>query len=306
MNKIAIGVDIGGTRTKIGLVDLKEGKVIKLAVAPTEKKDTATFIENIESCIKMLLEAENIKRHLIEGIGFGVPSFVFEDGVIDSTYGFIEFMEDYPLVEIIEQHCQLKCKVDNDARMVALGEALYGSAQNYNRVLVLTLGTGLGLGFVNNKKLDGSAPYSHMGGHIKVCENDVACYCGKNGCLESLVSATGIVDGALRKGWKETFGGLKLDAEFIFKKALDGDKDSQEIIFATMWHLKNGIDNYINIYAPDVIVIGGGVAKGMQPYLPMLYTNDVLRPFKSYKTTILLSGLNENSGILGSAALFNN
>ncbi|MBC7722357.1 MAG: ROK family protein, partial [Pedobacter sp.] len=166
-NRLAIGIDIGGTRTKIGLVDLTLGRVLKMIISPTETKNSSRFLDNIKNSVDELI-GTSIEKQTIAGIGFGVPSFVFENGIVDSTSGFLDFMEDYPLVSLIEQQCQLSCKIDNDARMVALGETLYGRAKNYNRVLVLTLGTGLGLGFVVNKKLENSLPFAHMGGHMSM------------------------------------------------------------------------------------------------------------------------------------------
>jgi glucokinase len=227
-----------------------------------------------------------------------------ENGIVDSTYGFLEFMEDYPLVEIMEGKFGLPCRADNDARIVALGEALYGEGRNAKRMLMLTLGTGLGLGFTVDGKLPESLPYAHMGGHMTITQNDVTCYCGKTGCLESLVSATGIVDAARRAGWKEQ-PGFSLTSEGIFQAADQGDPVARAVVQEWLMYLKTGIDNYINIYAPDTIILGGGVANALQHYIPFLEDGHLLRPFKNYRAKIGISTLQEHAGILGSAALFN-
>jgi glucokinase len=305
MKKLAIGIDIGGTRTKSGLVDLEKGIVLETIISPTEKKDSERFLQIIGSAIDKLKEAAAREDASILGVGFGVTSFVFEDGMVDSTYGFIEFMEDYPLAKFIENHSSLPCRADNDARVVALGEALYGKGKGYNRVLVLTLGTGLGLGFVANGRFETHLPYAHMGGHISIKPAGFKCYCGKTGCLESLVSAPGIVDAASRLDWAIKYPDLPLNVESIFKAEQEGNPDAQGIVSEFLSNLKTGIDNYINIFAPDIIIIGGGIAKGMEPYLDKLTILDFCKPFKSYKVIIALSELDEHSGILGSAALFN-
>jgi len=305
MKKLAIGIDIGGTRTKLGLVDLGLGQVLEMIVSPTETKDSDRFLQIISSGIDQLQVSADKLQSPVLGVGFGVTGFVFEDGMVDSTYGFLEFMEDYPLAQFIENHCLLPCRADNDARVVALGEALYGIGKGYNRVLVLTLGTGLGLGFVANGKFETSLPYAHMGGHMSIGHTDFKCYCGKKGCLEALVSATGIVDSARRKGWELRYPKLELNVQTIFKAEQDGDEVSKQIVSEFLSHLKTGIDNYINLFAPDLIIIGGGVSKGMKPYLDKLTQIDFLPPYKSYKVKIALSELDEHSGILGSAALFN-
>lgn len=303
MKKLAIGIDIGGTRTKIGLVDLDLGQVLQMQIVPTETKDAGRFEHVVSEAIRTFKTKVNSE---LLGVGIGVSSFVFKDGTVDSTYGFMDFMEDYPLQKIIEKNHQLPCKIDNDARLVAFGEALYGKGKGYERVLVLTLGTGLGIGFVVNQKLEGQLPFGHMAGHISITSNGVQCYCGKIGCLESLVSATGIIKAADRLNWQEKNPGFPFTVESIINANEIGDPDANQIFEEFLSYLKIGISNYINLYAPDMIILGGGVAKGLKNYLPILQANRHLTPYKSYKTSIEISELEEHSGILGSAALFNN
>lgn len=300
-SKLAIGIDIGGTRTKIGLVDLDLGQVLEMQVVPTETKDANRFEQVIGEAIRTLKAKEASE---IVGVGIGVSSFVFEDGTVDSTYGFMDFMEDYPLKEIIEKTHHLPCKIDNDARLVALGEALYRKGKGFERVLVLTLGTGLGIGFVVNQKLNEQLPFAHMGGHISISQTGDPCYCGKIGCLESLVSATGILKAAEKLHWQEKNPNSPFTVESIFKAAYAGHADAKQIVDAFLTYLKMGISNYINLYAPDRIILGGGVAKGLKNYLPILQEITYLGPYKKYKTSIELSELEEHSGILGSASLF--
>jgi glucokinase len=305
MKKLAIGIDIGGTRTKLGLVDLEIGEVLEMLISPTETKDSDKFLKIINSGIDQLKAVAQKEQSSILGVGFGVTGFVFEDGKVDSTYGFLEFMEDYPLSDYIKEYSSLPCRADNDARVVALGEALYGIGKGQNRVLVLTLGTGLGLGFIANGKFETALPFAHMGGHISIGNSEIECYCGKKGCLESLVSATGIVASVKRKDWQQKYPNLELNVQTIFKAEQEGNNDAKEIVAEFLTYLKIGIDNYINLFAPDMIIIGGGVSKGMKPYLDKLTQIDFLPPYKNYQVKIVLSELDEHSGILGSAALFN-
>lgn len=301
---IAIGIDIGGTRTKIGLVNLEAGQVLKTLIFPTETKDARRFEQILGEAIHDL----KIKAYQLDtqpvGIGIGVSSFVFDDGTVDSTYGFMEFMEDYPLAKIIKKTHDLPCLIDNDVRLIALGEALFGKGKGFNRVLVLTLGTGLGVGFVINQKLDGKLPFGHMAGHISIIQNGIKCYCGKIGCLESLVSATGILNAAQRINWREKSPTSPLTVEEIFKSSETGNEEAKQIFDTFIQHLKTGISNYINLYAPDKIILGGGVAKGLKKHLHLLHEETLLGPFKKYKTSIEISELEEQAGILGSAALF--
>lgn len=304
MKTLAIGIDIGGTRTKIGLVNLDTGQAEDILITPTETKDETKFLQLIGDAIRRFKAKVAAEQAVLAGVGIGVPGFVFANGIVDSTYGFLEFMDDYPLAEKMEQEHNLPCLVDNDARVVALGEAIYGQGRDFSRVLVLTLGTGLGLGFTIDGKLDGSLPFSHMGGHITITSNETSCYCGKTGCLESLISGSGIERLATRMGWLQKYPNLPLTAETIFIQQQAGNTKAQAIVQEYIGYLKVGIDNYINLFAPDLIVLGGGIAKGLKNETENLHSFRFLSPFKAYKTTIVVSKLEEQSGILGSAALF--
>ncbi|MBC3789295.1 ROK family protein [Spirosoma utsteinense] len=304
MKTRAIGIEIGGTRTKIGLVNLETGQVESMIVTPTETKDSSRFLHLIGEAIHQLKDRAAAEEVVITGIGIGVPSFVFANGMVDSTYGFLEFMEDYPLADHIQQQHGLPCLLDNDARLVALGEAVYGQGRGYGRVLVLTLGTGLGMGFTIDGKLDGPLPFAHMGGHLTIATSDTVCYCGKTGCLESLVSSSGIIRIANRIGWPQLYPDLPLTAETIFNQKNNENADAEAVVDEYLGYLKTGIDNYVNLYAPDIIVLGGGIAKGLTNDIDTLHNPNLLNPFKAYKTTLVISELEEQAGILGSAALF--
>ncbi|GAB3221443.1 ROK family protein [Spirosoma arcticum] len=309
MKTLAIGIDIGGTRTKIGLVNLETGQVDAMLITPTETKDGDRFLQHVGEAIRQLKDKAALERNRLLGVGIGVPGFVFADGMVDSTYGFLKFMEDYPLRSIIQQQHDLPCLLDNDAHAVALGEAIYGQGKGFSRVLVLTLGTGLGIGFTINGKLDGALPFAHMGGHLTIITSDTVCYCGKTGCLESLVSGEGIGRIATRFNWQQKYPNTPITAESIFNQKQAGNPDADAIVEEYIGYLKTGIDNYVNLYAPDRIVLGGGIAKGLRAGFGKnetgkLYTPNLLRPFKAYKTTIVISQLDEQAGIVGSAALF--
>ncbi|WP_046243321.1 ROK family protein [Hymenobacter terrenus] len=301
MKKLAIGIDIGGTRTKLGLVDLAAGKVEDLRILPTETKDGTRFLQGIGQAIRELKTQAADQSAELMGVGVGVSGFVWADGRVDTTYGFLEFMEDYPLAALLQEEHHLPCWLDNDARAVALGEALYGQGRGHGRVLTLTLGTGLGVGFTVAGRLEGALPYAHMAGHLTITTNDTACYCGKTGCLESLVSAGGVLQLA-RRHWTPP-AGQPLTAEAIFRAQQAGDPVAESVVEEYVGYLRTGIDNYVNLYAPDLVVLGGGIAQGLRELTPHLHNPALLNPFKSYRTRVVVSELAEHAGILGSAAL---
>ena len=122
--------------------------------------------------------------------------------------------------------------------------------------------------------------------------------------MEALVSATGITDAASKAGWSMENPDLPLEAESVLEAAGNGNVLAVKIISGFIEHLKTGISNYIALFAPDIIIIGGGVSKGLGPYLENISLLSYLKPFTYYKFEITLSQLDEHSGILGSAALF--
>ena len=296
---LTIGVDIGGTRTKYGLVDIALGKILDCIILPTEKENSIAFLQQTSNAITQLKKVADENNGNIEGIGFGIPGYINKEAIIETTYGFLTFMENYLLKAIIEKEYNLTCLLDNDARTISLGEALFGKGKNYSRVLTLTLGTGVGVGFVVNKQLNESLPLAHMAGHIKITDEGELCYCGKTGCLESLVSATGIIGLAKKLNWQRD-----LSAESIFDAALKNETIAVKIIDTIINYLHIGIHNYVNIYAPDIIVLGGGIAKGLSPYLKRIKGQSYLSPFPNYSFQLQVSELNEEAGIVGSAALF--
>ena len=197
----------------------------------------------------------------------------------------------------------LPCRIDNDARVVALGEQRYGAARGKRRAIALTLGTGVGFGMVVDGRFTSANPVEHMAGHVTVRDSGERCYCGRFGCLETLASATGLVR-AMEK--KDLFGRGKKpwSPEAIFAAQDAGDALAGEVVDQFLSDLAAGLDNYLFLYAPDVIVLGGGLTNGLTPHLGTLRDQISAAPFKSYRVEIVLSELKERSGILGSAALF--
>ncbi len=299
-NKLAIGIDIGGTRTKFGLVDLEQGVVIDTLIVPTEKKDATIFLEKIGLAVGQFREvAAQLKKEIV-GIGMGIPGFTTANGVVTTTWGFLDFMENYPVQSIIENAFSLPCRIDNDARIVSLGEALYGKGKGFKRVLTLTLGTGVGFGFVVDGHFTEPLPLAHMGGHMKITDNGEPCYCGKTGCLEGLVSSTGIINLAKKRSGLT----IELSAESIFTAAANGNADALEVVQQVTSYLHTAIHNYVNLFAPDIIVLGGGIAKGLSSFLEEIKGIGYLSPYPNYDFQIAVSQLEEQAGMLGSAALF--
>jgi len=302
-DKIAIGVDIGGTRTKTGVVNLGTGKILSYSVINTIIDDPDQFIESTFFIINSVLKDAGIEHTGCMGLGIGVPGYV-ENGIVNTTFDAIPFMEEYPLYDLIVEHLPLDIRIDNDARLVALGEALYGAGKTFNRVLCLTLGTGLGVGLVQNEEFLFNTPVEHMAGHISVGTEKSNCICGNPGCLETYVSVTGLIN-QMEYSYPKTTSD-KWSAEDIFKAANEGHQGSKETINNFLDNLSRGINNYILMFAPDIIILGGGLAKALEPFIAKLRIKITAIPYNRYKVLLATSKLSEKAGIYGGAALFYN
>lgn len=304
--KYIIGADLGGTRTKIGLVELCSHRVVGTKVIPTAGEDEETLTDRLKSEVCSLAEEHGISKEMFLGIGISIGSYILpESGIVDSMCGFIGIPDNYPLKTVLEQNLSIPCKIENDARLIGYAESLFGAGKEYNRVLTLTLGTGVGVGFVVNKDFPDRDACIHLSGHIKVRGHGAEsaldkekCYCAVEGCLESTCSGT-----ALQKMGRQIFGRKIANSE-LFQMAAKGEAKSLRLIEKYLDYLIIGLNQYVYIFAPDVIILGGGVSKGLKPFLSYIRERVKAAVWSRYSVEIVLSELNEDSGILGAASLF--
>ena len=308
----AIGMDIGGTRTKTGLVELETEQITAVRITETDVADEKEFPGFVRREIAGLIKQQKsvtvagFSEDQIAGIGISIGSYIFqEQGVIDTMEGFIEIPDHYPLRDCLERYLHIPCRIENDARLIGYAESRFGSGKDYKRVLTLTLGTGVGVGFTVDKDFPDRDACIHLAGHIKVREpgsepplDQSPCYCSVQGCLESTCSGT-----ALQKMGRYRFG-PEMTNEKLFEAAGKGDRQALELITRYLDYLSIGLNEYVYVFAPDVIVLGGGVAKGLKPYLEYLKSKVTARFHSLYTVEIKVSGLNEDGGILGAAGLF--
>jgi glucokinase len=309
---VALGIDIGGTNTKFGFIDrvgnyLAEGNIL-----------TATH-ENIKDYLKELCAATHTLFSTIEetstliGIGIGAPDGNYYKGTIEYApnlpwHGIIPFVE-----MMKEYYPNLPIYLTNDANAAAIGEMIYGGAKDMQDFLVVTLGTGLGSGFVAHGKLI----YGHDGfagelGHVIVSPDGRQCSCGRKGCLETYVSATGVKRSAYKMMAKYTTPSPlrdipfnDMDAKIISEAALAGDELAQETFRYTGEMLGKALANVVAITSPQAIFLMGGLAKAgellFKPVRESMEQN-MMKLFKG-KVKLLPSKLVKNAAIYGAAAL---
>lgn len=327
MKKLAIGIDIGGTNTAFGLVD-ENGDIYGESVISTEKykyfSDYENYINALCEAMHALCDSVSFEFELI-GIGIGGPNANYHSGDIVTPANLWKFSPDeqdprderrvFHIAKDIEQKFDgVKVAVTNDANAAAIGEMVFGNAKGIKDFLMVTLGTGLGSGFVAN----GELIYGHDGfagelGHIIVERDGRECGCGRKGCLEAYVSATGIkrtVYALLAESNAPSelrdIAFKDFEAVMVSTAAKHGDPIALEAFRYTGQMLGRALADVVVLTSPKVIVLFGGLAKaGDLIFNPTKWymEESMLSVFKN-KVEIIPSGIQDkNAAILGAAAL---
>lgn len=312
--KYRIGVDLGGTNIKIGIID-DLGSILYSNSIPTDadKGFEATF-NNITNLIARTIGDSPIPRSELSGIGFGCP------GLIDSVNGVVRELPNMPgwvnvhLGEMIYKKFELKTRVDNDVRAATLGEYKFGAGKGASNLICITIGTGIGSGIIlDGKLIKGSTLCAGEIGHMTLQEHGgPICGCGNTGCLEALGSASSIVrradellSGGRPSKIREVKGDGPLTAEVVAQAAQKGDAPAQRILFETGRWIGIGLANVINLLNPEIIIIGGGVANAgeliLGPIRETIKKRTLRLPGDSVRVEHALLG--EQAGIIGSSLL---
>ncbi|KAB3531322.1 ROK family protein [Alkaliphilus pronyensis] len=305
-----IGVDLGGTSIKVGLITDK-GDIINKVSGPTEvEKGAEGIINSITYLVKKVIEEVNIPIELIKAVGVGIPGVSNNHGLVYFASNL--FWKNIPLGELLEEKLKLRVFIDNDATVAAVAEFFKGVTRGTNNSIFLTIGTGLGGGLIINKKVySGSHGIGTEMGHIVIGENFYDCSCGKNGCWETYVSATAMIKYCgklLKEGNESILNSLingdtsSLNAKLIFDCAAKGDEVASLAVDRMKKYLAIGLGNLINIFDPEIIAIGGGVS-GAGSFL-LRNLKDEVGKYIYVKgmnvTEIALAKLGNDAGIIGS------
>jgi glucokinase len=312
MNDIAAGIDIGGTFTKYGLVD-QAGNCLSEGTLSTRKFPEITdFVDALCGAIDALA-ADMPTDKSLRGIGIGAPNGNYYNGTIEFAPN-LAWKGVLPISDLFKKKLQLPIFLTNDANAAAIGEMIYGGARGMKDFIVITLGTGLGSGFVAN----GTLVYGHDGfagelGHINVERNGRMCATGQRGSLETYVSASGIkrtifallADSLEDSEFRDiTFN--QITAKMISEAAARGDKLAHEAFEITGRYLGEALANTVAHTSPEAIFLLGGLAKAgdliIEPTKRHMEQN--LLPIFRNKVKILPSGLTDtNAAVLGASAL---
>ncbi len=312
MKEIAIGIDIGGTNTVYGVIDRKGNTFFEGSVSTNDynkPKDLATALHRIITEELMHLEG----TYVIRGIGIGAPNGNYYNGTIEFAPNLI-WKGVINLNQIFSQIFQVPVVVTNDANAAAMGELMFGAAKKMKDFIMITLGTGVGSGFVaNGKIIYGKYGFAGELGHTIISQDGRECACGRKGCLETYASVTGIVRTAqimlakssrrshLREIHKE-----ELTGKIITNAARKGDTLALEIFDYTAKKLGFSLANAVAITNPEAIILFGGLAHSGDLLLEPTrrYLEETLLPIFRGSVKLIPSELqHQNAAVLGAAAI---
>lgn len=311
MKKYYIGVDIGGTSFKIGLVR-EDGTIInKMSYLVKNSAKQEEMIIELANQILDFIKVNEIIVDNIVGVGIGCP------GSINSKLGVCDYSNnlkwyDLKIVEILKKNINLPIKITNDANAATLGEYKFGVGKNYQNVIMLTLGTGVGGGVIINGELyEGNDGKGAELGHSVIKLNGRKCTCGRKGCIESYVSASALIKDAKKIIAKHPECSLYNDVKSLtgrklFEEVNKGDRIANEILDKYCLYLKEVILNYCNIFRPDLIILGGGISAQKEALLKRLIPSLEKENYGFPNTPIVevqCAELGNDAGIIGAASL---
>ena len=313
LQQLAVGIDIGGTGTKFGIVDRNANILFSGEISTRGHEDVESFIDALHDALSSMLQKAGGTGRM-KGIGVGAPNGNYYTGTVEYAPN-LPWKGILPLAKMIEDKFRLPTILTNDANAAAIGEMMYGAAQGMKDFIMITLGTGVGSGIVANGKLI----YGHDGfagelGHTIIIPNGRFHEgTGKYGSLESYASATGVRATALEFLEKSPEDSLlrqidpaKLDSKKVYEAAIEGDKLAKEVYEFTGRILGLGLANFVMFSSPEAIILFGGLTKAgdliLKPTQESMEAN-VIQIF-SNKVKILISHLKEaDAAILGASAL---
>ena len=314
-----VGVDIGGTNLKAGLVD-ENGVLLatqKMKVASIADDDGLAW--TVASLVQELAHTVNISVSDVASVGVGVPGTgEIRSGSINYTCNLP--LRNVPLRKLFHRYLSIPLYIENDANCAALAEFLVGAGRDSKRFVTITLGTGVGAGIVHNGKIyHGANGMAGEVGHMVIQRGGLPCPCGRHGCWEQYASATALKrmtaaalaahpHSILAQVVAENEGRVSGQSAFI--AARRGDPVGQQVCDEYVDYLACGVVNVVNIFQPDTLAIGGGVSNEAEEQLLLPVQQRVARESipcgRDRRTRIVKAELGNRAGIIGAALLGKN
>ena len=297
-------VDIGGTKIAVGMVD-NDGKVWARREFPTDAD--GGYAHALDNIRKMLTATERAAKTQVTGIGIGSTGPLF---ALTGEFGDVNFFPNWKgenPVEDLAKIFQVKAAMENDGDAAALGEAGWGAGRNKKRLMYVTIGTGIGTGFIIDGKLyrgvDGSHPEV---GHHLIDPSGPPCVCGFRGCWEAMAAGPAMAEWMKKEAPADYPQGDELTARRIFELARAGDALARRAVDRETYYLGLGLANLVTIFTPDAIVLGGSIMKSADLLLEGVRTivQESCRLVPCERTELTLASLGDDANLIGAARVW--
>jgi glucokinase len=304
---VVIGVDLGGTNLRTALLS-PDGEVLDRQKEATQAiEGWKSVVSRLTRNVQQLQVVARKKGITVAAVGVGAPGVIqMNKGIVVKSPNFPDW-NNLPLKEELEGVLGIPVSIENDANAAALGEQWRGAGRGIESMILLTLGTGVGGGIVLNSQIwQGADGMAGEIGHMTLFPDGRQCGCGNNGCLEMYASARGIV-----QSYREALDGggaapaAELTSEQIYQAARDGEPVARRVMKDMGRMLGIGIANLINIFNPQMIVLGGGVKDAWDLFIGATREEIMRRAFQvpAERTKIVPSLLGDDAGMIGAAAV---
>ncbi len=312
---LVIGIDLGGTKISTALVDA-DGQIIAHDYRETQaEKGQALVVNRMVDAVRQVMEQADTSKDQVKAVGIGAPGPLdIHTGVVVAPPN-LPGWQDVPLKELIEERVGIETFLENDANAAALAEHRFGAGRAVDHMIYVTVSTGVGGGLI----LDGRLYHGAEGaageiGHITVLPNGPLCGCGNRGCLEALAAGTAIAKRArevVSQGVSTRITDLandepaRITAKLVAEAAEQGDFEAQKILSEAMSYLGIGMASLVNLFNPQIIVIGGGLSNLGERLLEPVRRGIARHAFVASAQTVrvVLAELGDKAGVLGAAAV---
>lgn len=302
MNKYTVGIDVGGTNVKLGLIDAR-GRIVARSRLVTKSfgRNKAKLITALCGEIKELISQKKLTKKRVAGIGFGLP------GLIDPKKGVVKFLpnipgwKNVPLKSLVQKQLRIPTFLENDVNLITLGEWKYGAGKGYKNLLCMTLGTGVGGGLIlNNELYRGEGYAAGEVGHMPLNETGPACNCGGFGCFERYVG-----NKVLSKKASKIFKIKNMNPPDVTVLAKQGNARAFQFWEETGTHIGNALVGVINLLNVRLIIIGGGVSNNFSYMSPTIRKVIRRRAMKvqASMVKIVRSKFIDDAGLIGAQVL---
>lgn len=313
--KYYLGVDLGGTNIKAGITDETGNILLKTSIRTDSEGDSKRIADQMVGLCRDLVEKAGVCMDDVEAVGVGIP------GTVDAQKGTVIYcnnldMDGAPIGAMMQEQLQKPVHLANDASCAALGEFVCGSGQEHNSIILVTLGTGVGGGIILDGKLwEGLEGAGAEIGHMVVHVGGAECTCGRKGCFEAYSSATALVNqtkAAMEKHPESILHTIvaktgRVSAKTAFDAMRKGDQVAKEVVDNYLHYLSEGVANLINIFAPEAIILGGGVCNEGDALLVPLKEQVIAKCYGGdliHHADISIASLGNDAGLIGAAMLF--